>query len=123
MPDPVLQYQITKLSPTEELKYQVWKSGLPKALQYEGDYDLRGLYKENPNATPSSNLHFTDKYKLPNHPTFSNESKYFNPLTERYGGSWKETDSSFNYVPYDLGVKSPLVEKKKISRLAAMNKK
>ena len=102
----------TKLSKNEEVKYQTWKSKLPKNLQWEGDYDLRGLWKENPNAQPSPNLHFTDKYKLPNHPTFSNESIYFNPETKKYAGYWNETDSSWNYTPYDTLVKKQIIEKK-----------
>lgn len=72
----------TKLSQEEEKGYQAWKGKLPKNLQYEGDYDLRGLWKDNPNVKPSTNLHFPDKFKLPNHPTFSDESIYFNEQTK-----------------------------------------
>jgi len=57
--------------------YQTWRSKLPKNLQYEGDYDLRGFYKENPNFSAKEGEHMTDKFKKPNHPTFSNESKYY----------------------------------------------
>lgn len=80
----------TKLLPNEESNYQKWKSTLPQNLQYEGDYDLRGFYKENPkfNVTDPKQ-HLTDKYKLPNHPTFSNESKYYNEQTKSQGGYWK----------------------------------
>ena len=102
----------TKLSDVEEVKYQAWKSKLPKNLQWEGDYDLRGLWKENPNATPSANLHFTDKYKLPNHPTFSDQSIYFNPSTKKYAGKWIESDTSWDYIPYDTNIKKPIKELK-----------
>lgn len=68
--------------------YETWKAKLPKALQYEGDYDLRGLYNSNPNVVPSANMHFPDTYKLPNHPTFSNESIYYDGTTPGVGGYW-----------------------------------
>jgi hypothetical protein len=102
----------TKLSSEQEIEYQKWKNKLPKNLQYEGDYDLRGLWKENPNAQPSANLHFTDKYKLPNHKTFSDESIYFNPSTKKYAGKWVETNKSWDYIPYDKSVKSIISEMK-----------
>lgn len=102
----------TKLNKTQEKAYQQWRSKLPKALQYEGDYDLRGLYKSNPNAQPSLDLHFPDTYKLPNHPTFSNESIYFNNRNKNKAGYWMETDSSFNYIPFNPAVKDTIVERK-----------
>jgi hypothetical protein len=72
---------IQKTKPlSEEEQYQTWRSKLPKNLQYEGDYDLRGFWKENPTWTPDNkDVHMTDKFKLPNHKTFSNESKYYKP--------------------------------------------
>ena len=39
-------------------------------------------------------MHWSDKYKLPGHPTFSVESKYYEP--GMLAGHW-END---NYVPY-----------------------
>ncbi len=102
----------TKLTREQEKAYQKWRAKLPKPLQYEGDYDLRGLFKENPKAKPSSNLHFPDTYKLPNHPTFSNESIYFTSLTKNQGGFWQETDSSFNYIPYNPLLKDTVIERK-----------
>lgn len=100
----------TKLSKDEESKYSEWKSKLPKNLQYEGDYDLRGLFKENPKAEPSENLHFTDKYKKPNHRTFSNQSVYFNPDTKRFAGEWKEDGKKSIWTPYDPTTKSVFIE-------------
>jgi uncharacterized protein YjgD (DUF1641 family) len=65
---------------TEDEQYQKWRSTLPKNLQYESDYDLKSFWKENPTWTPDNkDVHMTDKYKLPNHPTFSNESMYYKP--------------------------------------------
>jgi len=76
--------------------YEKWKAKLPKALQYEGDYDLRGLYNSNPNTKPSADLHFPDTFKLPNHPTFSEESIYAKPPL-RFG-SWSQ-ESQGDYLP------------------------
>jgi hypothetical protein len=99
----------------KDTEYLKWKSKLPKNLQYEGDYDLRGFYNENPNFNPSDpNQHLTDKFKLPNHPTFSNESKYFNmvqPQILNQAGHWDKTDSSYNYIPYNTMYKDTIIEK------------
>jgi len=81
-----------------EESYQAWRKTLPKNLQYEGDYDLKGFYKDNPNfKAEDKNQHLTDKYKLPNHPTFSVESKYYKEGMP--AGKW-EGD---NYVPINRG--------------------
>lgn len=104
----------TVLQKGEEAKYQKWKSSLPTRLQYEEDYDLKGFWKENPTWSPSvPGAHMTDKYKLPNHPTFSNESVYFNNATKDRAGHWLETDSSWNYIPYNPSVKDTIIERKK----------
>jgi hypothetical protein len=85
----------TKLSSSEEIEYQDWRSKLPENLQNEYDYDLRGLWKENGNAEPSENLHFPDKYKKPNHFTFSEESIYSKEQTE--GGKWVEDNGKWKF--------------------------
>lgn len=99
----------------KDKQYLEWKEKLPKNLQYEGNYDLRGFYNENPNFNPSNpNQHLTDKFKLPNHPTFSNESKYFNmvqPQILNQAGHWDKTDSSYNYIPYNPMYKDTVIEK------------
>lgn len=104
----------TILNNKQEKAYTLWKNNLPKALQYEGNYDLKGLYLDNPKVKPSANMHFPDTYKLPNHPTFSNESKYFNPTTQSQAGHWQETDSSWDYIPYDVNVKDTIIERKQM---------
>lgn len=101
-----------KLNKTQQKKYNDWRNRLPKPLQYEGDYDLKGLWMSNPNVEPSPNMHFPDTYKLPNHKTFSNESIYFNDKTKNNAGYWEETDSSFNYIPYNPLVKDTVIERK-----------
>jgi hypothetical protein len=76
----------TKLSPNEEQDFQKWKA--KNAPNDSGaDYDLRGAYKEGLTRDPS-NQHFSDKYKKPNHPTFSVESKYAKDAPEK-AGRWE----------------------------------
>lgn len=102
----------TDLSPQQDSVYNQWKSRLPKNLQYEGDYNLKQLWLDNPGIRPSSNMHFPDTYKMPNHPTFSDQSMYFNPSNQYMAGHWNETDSSFNYIPYNPQYKKSVIEKK-----------
>ena len=54
-------------------------------------YDYNAYFNNNYNAAIAqlTNLqHFPDTYKLPNHPTFSNESIYHNYPTGNIGGKW-----------------------------------
>lgn len=99
MPDdgpPVVQ--TTKLTPSEEKGFGAWRATLPPRLQSDADYDLRGFYKKNPTwSLDDPEAHMTDEFKLPNHPTFSNESKYYNEDTAPYGGHWMGDV----YVPND----------------------
>lgn len=64
----------TPLTGDEEVAFQEWKkvnapydSGL--------DYDLRGAFKEGILPDPTTK-HWPDTFKKPNHPTFSDQSKY-----------------------------------------------
>lgn len=86
----------TTLTDDEEKQFQNWYSKVAKYKNLNPnpdadgqDYDYRGYWKNedrdgilgsNPNA------HFTDKYKQPSHPTFSNESQYSSKETP--GGQW-----------------------------------
>jgi hypothetical protein len=47
---------------------------------------MRGYWKANPGGKPDSRGHFPDTFKLPNHPTFSAESKYATPGAPRWTG-------------------------------------
>jgi hypothetical protein len=60
------------------------------------DYDLRGYFKEN-GAVNLSGTHLTDKYKKPNHPTFSTNSIY-DGVDGNQGGQWtKAADGSWDF--------------------------
>lgn len=80
----------TRLTSEEESEYQKWRATLPKALQYEGDYDLRGYWKDPETKKDAvEGDHFIDKYKKPNHPTFSNESQYAVGEDAKRAGHWE----------------------------------
>jgi hypothetical protein len=63
----------TKLSTKNEEAFQAWKKKYaPKDSGV--DYDLRGAFKAG--VKPAANGHWPDTFKKPNHPTFSDESRY-----------------------------------------------
>lgn len=63
----------TPLTDSEEQAFEAWKAKV--APDDSGDdYDLRGAFKAG--LTPSANGHFSDRFKKPNHTTFSDESMY-----------------------------------------------
>lgn len=73
----------TKLSLEEEAKFKDWKA--KNAPNDSGeDYDLRGAYKEGLKPDAKSG-HWPDTYKKPNHPTFSDQSKYAGAAPEKAG--------------------------------------
>lgn len=75
----------TKLSPEQEAGFAAWKAKYaPKDSGY--DYDLRGAYAAGVTPDPKTG-HWPDTFKKPNHPTFSDESKYA-PLAPDKAGHW-----------------------------------
>jgi mannosyltransferase OCH1-like enzyme len=66
----------------------MWKRNLPKAAarQKKPDYDYAAAKEAG--VKPDSAGHLPDTYKLPNHITFSTESRYSTP--EHRGGVWKD---------------------------------
>jgi len=63
----------TQLSPQEEFTFAEWKKKYAPNDSGE-DYDLRGAFKSG--MKPSADGHWSDEFKKPNHPTFSNQSRY-----------------------------------------------
>jgi hypothetical protein len=84
------------------LNYLKWAhAGGKNTAEEEHDYDLRGYYKAGGQLAPAgSQSHLPDTFKKPNHPTFSDESKYSGPGNE--GGHWI-TDKKGNYVGFQAG--------------------
>lgn len=88
----------TQLTPEEEREFQAWA----KAEGRERDvfnYDLRGAWKELKSGTMSEDArgHLGDKYKKPNHPTFSDQSIY--STEENRGGYWSVENGQDVFVP------------------------
>ena len=87
----------TVLTADQETKFVTWKANYaPTDSGY--DYDYRGAYLAGVVPDPVTG-HWTDKFKKPNHPTFSNESKYAY-LMPHYVGYWTGANHDV-YVPRD----------------------
>ena len=88
----------TRLTDAEEKAYQRWAKEHGRENDTY-DYDLRGAWKELQSGTMSEDDrgHLGDKYKKPNHPTFSVESKYSS--ADHPGGTWTEVDGKVSYTP------------------------
>ena len=108
----------TKLNSKEESKFLKWRSTLPENLQNENDYDLRGYYKEYGNKPIPKGIepHLTDEFKLPNHPTFSENSRYYNDETNYLGGKWDNGLYQWKYTP-NSEFKNEVIEKKNFDEL------
>lgn len=101
----------TKLNPKEEFEFRQWykkladKKGLNPSFDAEEHYyDYRGFWKNEDQygiLNDNSDAHFTDRYKKPGHPTFSNESIYSKGNT--IGGNWVQDKNGnwlFNHSEY-----------------------
>jgi len=69
----------TKLSPEEEAKFNKWAESQLKKTGRDvredmADYDIKGFWKQG--GKFANNGHGSDKFKKPNHPTFSDQSQY-----------------------------------------------
>jgi len=87
----------TKLTKYEEQEYKkdMGSESIARGRDItmdEGAYDVRGAWLEKgQSGTLFRPGHGTDRYKKPNHPTFSNESKY--ATKKNPGGSWLIKDT------------------------------
>lgn len=80
----------TKLGPADEQAFQAWK--MLNAPNDSGeDYDLRGAYQAGLSKDPESG-HFNDRFKKPNHPTFSDQSQYAVGDQRQRAGTWAGPD-------------------------------
>lgn len=92
-------YYTTYLSNKEKQEFNAWVARQREAgniLPEDNfeDYDMQGFWKNEvlnntEYATATAETHFPDKYKKPNHPTFSNESIYYNEETAHLAGHWE----------------------------------
>lgn len=99
LPDDMSGQYNTQLSPDEESAYQAWAKGQGREKDVF-NYDLRGAWKELQSGTMSEDErgHLGDKYKKPNHPTFSTESIY-NGKDGYQGGIWSRNGNVDVYTP------------------------
>ena len=104
--DPSQRYN-TKLTDKEEKQFQEWAAKENK-LKDTYDYDLRGFWKDKQSF--ADNGHGSDKYKKPNHPTFSDQSQYHG--TEgKQGGKWTEdTKGNVSFTPSETNLKNMSAE-------------
>jgi hypothetical protein len=99
LPDDMSGQYNTQLTPDEESAYQAWAKGQGREKDVF-NYDLRGAWKELQSGTMSEDErgHLGDKYKKPNHPTFSTESIY-NGKDGYQGGIWSRNGNVDVYTP------------------------
>lgn len=94
-----------------ERSYEDWKGKIAKYKGIDvdhGDYDYRRFYYENPDEAYAMlnndpNAHFTDKYKTPTHPTFSDESIYSNSNTPGGHWSYRNGHDVYEFSDYTMG--------------------
>ena len=92
----------TPLSEREKPLFKQWATGGERDFTRDmEDYDMQGWWlNERQNGTPQGDQHFIDRFKKPNHPTFSTESQYSNDETP--GGQWNtfgDNKEKWNYTP------------------------
>lgn len=81
----------TILSADEEPQYEDWLKKLSEKTGRDmsadaADYDMQGAFKAG--LGQSENGHFDDRFKKPNHPTFSSDSQYSGK--QFTGGKWEK---------------------------------
>lgn len=89
----------TQLSDEEEAKFQQWAKANNRERDVV-DYDLRGAWRELQSGEMSVDErgHLGDKYKKPNHPTFSTQSIY-DGADGYIGGEWSHVNGRTIYRP------------------------
>lgn len=98
-PDDMSGQYNTQLTPEQETEYKAWAKQQGRERDVE-NYDLRGAWLELQNGTMTEDErgHLGDKYKKPNHPTFSTESIY-NGKDGYQGGVWSRNGNVDVYTP------------------------
>lgn len=94
-PDPEMMFRDkynTQLKPGEKRRFNRWAAKESKRqgrdiLMDMGAYDIQGFWKSGDYKRMDQDNHGSDTWKKPNHPTFSNQSKYHG-ADGWYGGNW-----------------------------------
>ncbi len=99
----------TPLTKEEKIEYDAWVTSESKRQGRDitmdlGAYDIQGFWKSGDYMKMDEDNHGSDKWKKPNHPTFSNQSNYHN-IDGYTGGTWAEdggyTPSEYTRELYD----------------------
>jgi len=80
---------------------------VPKDKNDTLNYNLRGFYESDPKKAMEfikPDTHAPDRFKLPNHPTFSDESMYHNEKTT--GGKWAFENGKDVFYASPFNIKS-----------------
>jgi len=86
---------VTKLSPSEEQKFQAWvkQNKVPWQDTPDADYDMRGYFRamqqgkvKQQRSQWDHKMHFVDQFKTPYDATFSNQSQYATADAPRWEG-------------------------------------
>ena len=94
----------TALDDENEQRFRNWVAGESKRRgrdisQDAADYDLKGYWVNGGYKDKTGKGHMPDTYKKPNHPTFSDQSKYHgvaSPWGEPFaGGQWAQDGSTY----------------------------
>lgn len=87
----------TVLPADAERAFEAWKA--QHAPRDSGaDYDLRGAFKEG--LQPGADAHWSDEFKKPNHPTFSDQSRYAPyGAPGRWSGDWNPATRVYTPPP------------------------
>jgi hypothetical protein len=90
--EPVKKQQGGLVTPgnIDDNAYRAWLK--KHGLRESPDYDTRGAF--NAGLTPSENGHLSDEFKLPNHITFSTESRYAQKKDSPPPGRWEGSDQT-----------------------------
>jgi hypothetical protein len=76
---------------------------IPEGTQDNPDYDFLGYVKKYGIPDQSKGQHLTDEYKLPNHITFSDQSRYSAP--DMQGGTWQSGGQNlWNFMPSEFNL-------------------
>ena len=92
----------TPISRDQMSSYEKWKKSFsPNDPGY--DYDYQGAFKAG--VKKDARGHLTDKFKKPNHPTFSTQSQY-SGKNGNIGGKWqKNSDGSWTFYASETNLK------------------
>lgn len=114
----------TPLSPGEEMAFRKWvqDNKVPFDINAKvSSYDMRGFYAAMQRGDPKAHsavdptdkrIHYSDYWKTPYHPTFSNESQWATPDAPHWTEDDQLVDKNGKVVLYGARSPAPSVVKK-----------